>query len=89
MEDYDVCRSYPELEIVVPVDSRGYLTGEAGEFAGLYYEKSNAKIIEKLKETDALLAIEEIVHSYPHCWRCKAVSYTHLCDYLNESGETT
>lgn len=71
MEDYDVCRSYPELEIVVPVDSRGYLTGEAGEFAGLYYEKSNAKIIEKLKETGALLAIEEIVHSYPHCWRCK------------------
>ena len=32
--------------------------------------KSNAKIIEKLKEVQALYAIEEIIHQYPHCWRC-------------------
>ena len=72
MEDYLVCfNNYPEIEILVPVDSKGYLTEEAGEFAGLFYADSNKKIIEKLRETGNLLACEEITHSYPHCWRCK------------------
>ncbi len=69
-EDYIVCRNYPQLEVLVPVDTKGHLNELAGEFAGLYYEKSNAKIVEKLKETNSLLAIEEIIHQYPHCWRC-------------------
>lgn len=69
-EDYIVCRNYPQIDIVVPVDSKGYQTKEAGEFAGLYYEDSNEKILEKLTETGALLAVEEIIHQYPHCWRC-------------------
>lgn len=70
VEDYQVCLNYPQLDIVVPVDNKGYLNELAGEFAGLYYEKSNPKIIEKLKSTGNLLAIEEIIHQYPHCWRC-------------------
>lgn len=70
VEDYQVCLKYPQLEIVVPVDNKGVLNELAGEFAGLYYEKSNEKIIEKLKSTNNLLAVEEIIHQYPHCWRC-------------------
>ncbi len=69
-EDYLVCTKYPQLEIVVTVDSKGYQTAEAGEFAGLYYDESNAKIFEKLKNDGALVAAQEIVHQYPHCWRC-------------------
>lgn len=51
----------------MPVDARGYLNELAGEFEGLYYEESNEKILEKLKETDSLLAAVEIIHQYPHC----------------------
>lgn len=69
-EDYVVCQKYPELEIIVPVNSKGVLNSLAGEFEGLYYEKSNAKIIEKLTSTGNLLACQEIIHQYPHCWRC-------------------
>lgn len=69
-EDYVACRNYKDIPIIVPVDGKGYLNELAGEFKGLYYEKSNAKIIEKLKEINALYAIEEIIHQYPHCWRC-------------------
>ena len=69
-EDYLVCTKYPQLEIIVPVDSKGYQTSDAGEFAGLYYEESNAKIFEKIKNDGMLLASQEIVHQYPHCWRC-------------------
>ena len=59
------------LEIVVTVDGKGYQTEDAGPFKGLFYEKSNAEIIKWLEEHDALLQKEELVHSYPHCWRCK------------------
>ena len=69
-EDYVACRNYKEIPIIVPVDGKGYLNELAGEFAGLFYEESNAKIIEKLKEVNALYAIEDIIHQYPHCWRC-------------------
>ncbi|MCX7714721.1 MAG: isoleucine--tRNA ligase [Clostridia bacterium] len=69
VEDYIVCRNYPQLDIIVPVDSKGVLNELAGEFAGLYYEKANAKILEKLKSTNNLLAAQDIIHQYPHCWR--------------------
>ncbi len=69
-EDYVACRNYKDIPIIVPVDGKGYLNELAGEFSGLYYEKSNAKIIEKLKELNALYAVTEIIHQYPHCWRC-------------------
>ena len=69
-EDYVVCRNYPQLDIPVPVDEKGYLNDLAGEFAGLYYEDSNEKILEKLTSAGSLLAAEKIIHQYPHCWRC-------------------
>lgn len=69
-EDYLVCQNYKELEILVPVDTKGHLNELAGEFSGMFYEKSNEKIIEKLTQTNNLLAVEGIIHQYPHCWRC-------------------
>lgn len=70
VEDYIVCQKYKELPIVVPVDSKGYLNELAGEFNGMFYEKSNEKIIERLKSDNALFALTPIIHQYPHCWRC-------------------
>ena len=69
-DDYITCRRY-NMDIIVPVDDRGYQTEEAGKYAGLYYEKSNEVILADMKESGALFASEEFVHSYPHCWRCK------------------
>ena len=70
VEDYIVCQKYKEIPIIVPVDAKGYLNELAGEFNGLFYEKSNDKIIERLKSDNALFAISPIIHQYPHCWRC-------------------
>ncbi len=69
-DDYIVCKKYPEIEIIVPVDEKGYQNELAGEFAGMFYEKSNAAILERLTNDGNLVAIENIVHQYPHCWRC-------------------
>ena len=71
VEDFEVCKNYKEIPIVVPVDSVGRLTEDAGEFAGLTTNEANKAIAMKLDEIGALFAIEKIIHQYPHCWRCK------------------
>ena len=52
-------------------DDQGRHTDYAGKYAGMVVEESNPVILKDMKESGALLASEEIVHSYPHCWRCK------------------
>lgn len=71
VEDFDVCKNYPELEVVVPVDDDGKLTKLAGQFEGLSTAAANKVIGKHLEETGALFAMEKIIHQYPHCWRCK------------------
>ena len=69
-DDYQTCKRYG-MEMVVPVDDRGRHTDYAGKYAGLTTDESNPVILEDMKESGALFASEDIVHSYPHCWRCK------------------
>ncbi len=71
VDDYIVCRNYPEIPIIVPVDADGVLTEEAGQFAGLKTEDANKPIALYLEKTGALFALKKIIHQYPHCWRCK------------------
>ncbi len=71
MEDYIVGLRYG-LSPLSPVDEAGRFTDEAPEFIrGLNVFEANKVIIEHLKETGFLLKEEELIHSYPHCWRCK------------------
>ena len=72
VDDFEVCRNYPEVGMVVPVDHKGIMTADAGEFAGLTTEQANKAIAIKLDETGHLFALEKIIHQYPHCWRCKS-----------------
>ena len=71
MEDYIVGLRYG-LTPLSPVDEAGRFTEEAPEFIkGLNVFEANKVIIEHLRQTGFLLKEEEILHSYPHCWRCK------------------
>ena len=72
VEDFEVCKNYDDIGILVCVDSKGRQTAEAGEFEGMYTDTANKAIAAKLEETGALLAIQKIVHQYPHCWRCNS-----------------
>ena len=70
-EDYKVGLKY-KLPIVMPVDAKGHFDNSVPEFiAGMYYDKSNKVITEKMKEDGTLLKLEFFKHPYPHCWRCK------------------
>ena len=69
-EDY-LCGLKNGLEMKVCIDSKGHQTEDAGQFAGMFYAKSDKEIIKWLDENGYLLKSVEINHSYPHCWRCK------------------
>ena len=69
-DDFNVGKAY-NLGDFCPVDGRGMMTSDAGEFEGMFYEKANDAIIEKLEQTGHLLQKQNIVHSYPHDWRTK------------------
>ncbi len=69
-DDYQTCRRYG-MEMVVPVDDSGRHTEYAGKYAGMKTDESNPVILADMKESGMLFASEDIVHSYPHCWRCK------------------
>ncbi|WP_035587556.1 isoleucine--tRNA ligase [Hippea jasoniae] len=70
-EDYIVGSKY-HLPIYSPVDDDGRFDEDIEFFAGMHVFDANKKVIEILKEKDMLVKEEKIVHSYPHCWRCKS-----------------
>ena len=72
VDDYNVCRNYPEIPVICPVNADGVLTEEAGQFSGLTTDEANKKIAIHLDETGSLFALKKIIHQYPHCWRCKS-----------------
>ena len=67
-DDYLTCKRYG-MDMVVPVDDQGRHTDYAGKYAGMTTEESNPVILADMKEAGSLFASEDIVHSYPHCWR--------------------
>ncbi|MGV3488607.1 MAG: isoleucine--tRNA ligase [Tuberibacillus sp.] len=69
-DDFFVGKKYG-LDILCPVDEKGVMTNEAPGFEGLFYDKANKPITEKLEEVGALLKLDFITHSYPHDWRTK------------------
>ena len=73
-DDFAICQKYDKaglthIGVPVPVNAKGVMTDE--RFSGVHISKANDYVIPVLEECGALLAKEDIVHSYPHCWRCK------------------
>jgi isoleucyl-tRNA synthetase len=68
-EDYVVASKYG-IPVFSPVDDDGRFTPEAPLFAGKHVFDTNDEIVRLLRDKGALLQDEQIVHQYPHCWRC-------------------
>lgn len=69
-DDFVIGQKY-NLGVLCPVDDQGHFTSEAPGFEGLFYEKGNKIITEKLQESGHLLHMTTIQHQYPHDWRTK------------------
>ena len=70
LEDYVVGLQY-DLPTFSPVDAQGRFTDEAGVYAGLTLDEGNKVVTQDLEKAGALLKLDFVSHSYPHCWRCK------------------
>ncbi len=70
-EDYVIGQKYG-IETANPVGGDGcYLPGTYPSLDGVNVFKANPLVIEILREKGALLHLENLRHSYPHCWRHK------------------
>jgi len=50
VEDFEVCKNYDDIGILVCVDAKGKQTAEAGEFEGMDTDQANRAIAKKLEE---------------------------------------
>ncbi|NDL61334.1 isoleucine--tRNA ligase [Acerihabitans arboris] len=70
-DDYVIGQQYG-LEVANPVGPDGcYLPGTYPGLDGLQVFKANDVVVELLRSSGALVHVEKLLHSYPHCWRHK------------------
>ena len=73
VDDYNSCTAngFSTDDILNPVQGNGRYADELPLFGGLNIWKACERIIEVLGTSNRLMATDNIVHSYPHCWRHK------------------
>ncbi|MDH3871687.1 MAG: isoleucine--tRNA ligase, partial [Gammaproteobacteria bacterium] len=69
-DDYVVGSRY-KLQVDNPVGNDGRFLPDTELFAGRHVFAANADVVEALKTRGALVHMEMLRHSYPHCWRHK------------------
>lgn len=69
-DDYVIGQAY-RLPLINPVLANGCFAEDVPLFAGMNIRKVNPAILDVLREKGNLLFSEELLHSYPHCWRHK------------------
>ena len=70
-EDYRVLRD-TDIPVACPVDDEGRFTREVPEYQGIFVKDADKLVIRRLKEEGSLFRRDQILHSYPHCWRCES-----------------
>jgi isoleucyl-tRNA synthetase len=68
-EDFELSREFG-LQVIVPVDEGGRFYDSFGWLRGVSTVESADQIVQNLAERGRLVESGEVVHRYPHCWRC-------------------
>ncbi|MDR2740953.1 MAG: isoleucine--tRNA ligase [Treponema sp.] len=55
---------------ICPIDAECRFTSEVGDYQGLFVKDADKAIMERLKAEGKLVKRDQILHAYPHCWRC-------------------
>ncbi|MDR2149936.1 MAG: isoleucine--tRNA ligase [Spirochaetaceae bacterium] len=58
------------VPVICPVDAECRFTALVKDYAGVFVKDADKAIIERLKAEGKLVKREQILHAYPHCWRC-------------------
>ena len=91
-DDYNIAMKR-KVEIFSPIDDEVKFTEEAGKYAGMFVRDADEKIVQDIKEKNALVKIGKIKHKYPLCWRSKHKlvwlarrEYFYMLDRLGEKA---
>lgn len=68
-DDYQVLKG-TGIPTVCPIDAECKFTDEVPDYKGIFVKDSDKAIIDRLKKEGKLVKREQILHAYPHCWRC-------------------
>ena len=60
------------VPVVCPIDTECKFTEEVSDYTGRFVKDSDKDIIEQLRLEGKLVKRDQILHSYPHCWRCSS-----------------
>ena len=71
-EDYELAHIQHGVPVPDTVNEDGTLAAHLPLYAGMHVLRDNAKIAEDMADKNGLIAIGQLVHSYPHSWRSKA-----------------
>ncbi len=71
IDDFVSCKAHgmTDDQIINPVQGDGVFAASLPQFGGLKIWDANPKIVDVIREHGHLLHVEEITHSYMHCWR--------------------
>jgi len=58
------------VPVICPVDAECKFTAEVSDYAGLFVKDADKAIMDRLKAEGKLVKREQVLHAYPHCWRC-------------------
>jgi isoleucyl-tRNA synthetase len=58
------------VPVICPVDAECRFTAEVPDYAGLFVKDADKPILDRLKAEGKIVKREQILHAYPHCWRC-------------------
>ncbi|MDR2602362.1 MAG: isoleucine--tRNA ligase [Spirochaetaceae bacterium] len=60
------------VPVICPVDAECKFTSAVPDYAGRFVKDCDKEIIERLKTEGKLVKRDQILHAYPHCWRCSS-----------------
>lgn len=78
-EDFELGRKLG-LKEICPIDENGVIYKNFGMLSGLSTSDARDVVFDELTKRNKMYKTEEIVHSYPICWRCKSEVVYRLID---------
>jgi isoleucyl-tRNA synthetase len=58
------------VPVICPVDAECKFTAEVTDYQGVFVKDADKAIMDRLKAEGKLVRRDQILHAYPHCWRC-------------------
>jgi len=60
------------VPVLVPIDAECRFTSEVPDYEGVFVKDADSAIMARLKAEKKLIKRDQILHAYPHCWRCES-----------------